>query len=65
MFVGISTINLDEDLTCIEGMSSWEGETVPFRSPILLKDYPKIGDWLAKIESKMRVSLANLLSAQY
>jgi len=30
-------------------------------SPILLKDYPKINDWLAQIESEMRVSLVNLL----
>ena len=61
MFAGISTIGLDEDLTRIERMSSREGETVPFKTPILLKDYPKINDWLAKIESEMRVSLASLL----
>ena len=61
MFAGISTISLDEDLTRIEGILSREGETVPFKSPILLKDYLKVNDWLAKIESEMRVSLANLL----
>lgn len=61
MFAGISTIRLDDDLTEIQGMSSREGEEVPFSEPILLKDFPKINDWLAKIESSMRVSLANLL----
>jgi dynein heavy chain 1 len=62
MFAGIATISLDDDLTRIEGMISREGETVPFRTPILLKDYPKINDWLAKIESEMQISLALLLS---
>lgn len=62
MFAGISTIMLDDDLTQIQGMASREGEEVKFTEPILLKDFPKINDWLAKIESSMRVSLANLLS---
>ena len=61
MFAGISTLKLDEDLTQIQGMTSREGEEVPFTAPILLKDFPKINDWLAKIESMMRLSLAELL----
>lgn len=61
MFAGISTIQLDEQLTQIEGMSSREGEEVRFKTPILLKEYPKINDWLTKLESEMRVSLALLL----
>ncbi|KAJ3728254.1 hydrolytic ATP binding site of dynein motor region D1-domain-containing protein, partial [Lentinula raphanica] len=63
MFAGISTITLDDDLTQIQGMASREGEEVMFTEPILLKDFPKIKDWLAKIESSMQVSLATLLSA--
>ncbi|KAG2057179.1 hypothetical protein BDR06DRAFT_1019336 [Suillus hirtellus] len=61
MFAGISTIKLDEDLTQIQGMASREGEEVKFTEPILLKDFPKINDWLAKLESTMRLSLADLL----
>lgn len=61
MFAGISTINLDDDLTQIQGMASREGEEVIFKDPILLKDYPKINDWLTKLEAEMRVSLAQLL----
>ena len=61
MFAGISTIMLDDDLTQIQGMASREGEEVRFKTPILLKDYPKINDWLSKLESEMRVSLAELL----
>ncbi|KZT06248.1 dynein heavy chain [Laetiporus sulphureus 93-53] len=61
MFAGISTIMLDEELTQIQGMASREGEEVRFKSPIFLKDYPKINDWLTKLEAEMRVSLAQLL----
>ncbi|EMD41600.1 dynein heavy chain protein 1 [Gelatoporia subvermispora B] len=61
MFAGISTIMLDDELTQIQGMTSREGEEVQFKTPILLKDYPKINDWLTKLESEMRVSLAQLL----
>ncbi|KAF8640937.1 hypothetical protein AX17_000584 [Amanita inopinata Kibby_2008] len=62
MFAGISTIALDEELTQIQGMASREGEEVCFTEPVLLKDYPKINDWLAKLEGMMRLSLANLLT---
>ncbi|EIN13444.1 dynein heavy chain protein 1 [Punctularia strigosozonata HHB-11173 SS5] len=61
MFAGISTVLLDDEVTQIQGMTSREGEEVPFTTPILLKEFPKINDWLAKIESEMRLSLANLL----
>jgi dynein heavy chain 1 len=61
MFAGISTVQLDEELTEMRGMSSREGEEVAFMTPILLKEFPKINDWLAKIESEMRLSLSQLL----
>ncbi|KAH7883931.1 dynein heavy chain and region D6 of dynein motor-domain-containing protein [Phlebopus sp. FC_14] len=61
MFAGISTIKLDDDLSQIQGMASREGEEVNFSEPILLKDYPKINDWLARLESMMRLSLADHL----
>lgn len=62
MFAGISTLQMDEDETQLLGFSSREGEEVYFRTPIVLKNFPKINDWLAKVESEMRVSLAYLLS---
>ena len=62
MFAGLSTLQLDEDETALLGFASREGEEVAFRQPILLKDFPKINDWLAKVESEMRLSLAQLLS---
>lgn len=62
MFAGIATIELDEAAGTLTAMVSREGESVPFRTPILLKEYSKINDWLAKVESEMRISLAELLS---
>ncbi|BEJ00458.1 hypothetical protein CcaverHIS631_0503150 [Cutaneotrichosporon cavernicola] len=61
MFAGISILQLDEEASEIRAFASREGEEVPFRVPIVLKDYPKINDWLAKLESEMRLSLAFLL----
>lgn len=65
MFAGLSSIQLDEDITRIEGMASREGEEVTFTTPVILKDYPKINDWLTKLESEMKVSLAQLLARSY
>ncbi|WVR09001.1 hypothetical protein IAU60_006061 [Kwoniella sp. DSM 27419] len=62
MFAGIATLQLDEDETRLLGFCSREGEEVAFQAPIVLKDYTKINDWLAKVESEMRLSLAQLLS---
>jgi dynein heavy chain 1, cytosolic len=61
MFAGISTIQLDDELTQIKGMASREGEEVVFKRPILLKDYPKINDWLTQLQEEMRKTLADLL----
>ncbi|GAA5901689.1 dynein heavy chain [Sporobolomyces salmoneus] len=65
MFAGLSSITLDQEHTRIEGMSSREGEEVPFSTPIVLAEYPKINDWLTKLESEMKVSLAQHLSRAY
>ncbi|GAA5960288.1 hypothetical protein JCM21900_000936 [Sporobolomyces salmonicolor] len=65
MFAGLSAIKLDEEHTRIEGMSSREGEEVPFSTIVVLAEYPKINDWLAKLESEMKVSLAQLLARAF
>lgn len=62
MFAGISTLILDDELSRIEGICSREGEEVPFGTPIIFKDFAKINDWLAKLESQMKVSLADKLT---
>ncbi|KAK9719430.1 dynein heavy chain [Basidiobolus ranarum] len=62
MFAGISNILLNEDTTIILGMASREGEEVYFKSPVSIKDHPKINDWLTLLEKEMKVSLAQLLT---
>lgn len=62
MFAGIATMALDDGLETITGMISREGEEIHFPRSISLKEVPKINDWLARLESEMRLSLALLLS---
>ncbi|KAJ1798747.1 dynein heavy chain, partial [Coemansia sp. RSA 2399] len=61
MFAGLAFIQISDDGTEILGMSSREGERIVFREPIVLKQFPKINDWLAAIEREMRLTLADLL----
>lgn len=62
MFAGINQILLNESVTSIEGMTSREGEEVRFKTPVSIKENPKINDWLTLLEKEMRVSLAQLLT---
>lgn len=61
MFAGLSSLSLDSEESQIEGMASREGETIPFAAPIVLAEYPKINDWLARLEEEMKRSLAGTL----
>ncbi|KAK4049755.1 dynein heavy chain [Microbotryomycetes sp. JL221] len=61
MFAGLSAIRVDDEAQMILGMSSREGEEVPFSKPIILADFPRVNDWLTKLENEMKVSLAALL----
>ncbi|GAA5826137.1 hypothetical protein JCM11251_007177 [Rhodosporidiobolus azoricus] len=65
MFAGLSSLLLDDEVSRIEGMASREGEEVRFTTPIVLAEFPKINDWLTKLESEMKVSLAQLLARAY
>ncbi|KAL7751554.1 dynein heavy chain [Sorochytrium milnesiophthora] len=61
MFAGLSSMVLSDDCTVIQGMSSREGETVPFKRPVSVKENPKINDWLALLEKEMKHTLADLV----
>lgn len=65
MFAGLSSLLFDDDLARINGFASREGEEVMLDSPIVFKDYPRINDWLAKLEEQMKVSLAKGLIAAH
>lgn len=58
MFAGVNALLLDDEMTRIEGMASREGEEVRFETPIVLKDFSKINDWLLRFEQEMKTSLA-------
>lgn len=66
MFAGLSSLLLneaeEEGKVTILGFASKEGEEVTLVAPISLAEYPKINDWLAKLEKSMKVSLAHHLS---
>ncbi|KAL9102708.1 MAG: hypothetical protein Q9163_002170 [Psora crenata] len=60
MFAGLSGVLIDEEAT-ITGFTSKEGEQVQLKKPISLAKIPKINDWLAALESNMKLTLAELL----
>lgn len=61
MFAGISSLLFDQESTIL-GFSSKEGENVMLNSPISLAKTPKINDWLAALETNMRLTLAEVLA---
>jgi len=58
IFAGISSLQLDEDGTTIRGMESREGEAVVFGDAIDVTKEKGVIQWLSKVESAMRLSLA-------
>ncbi|KAI8810266.1 dynein heavy chain [Cladochytrium replicatum] len=62
MFAGIANILLNDDGSIINGIASREGEIIPFKNPVSIKDHPRINDWLTMLEKEMRTSLALWLS---
>ena len=63
MFAGVHSLIINEnDPTLIDGVQSKEGEQVQFFNSISIKQYPKINDWLTRIEKEISLTLANLLA---
>ncbi|KAJ3019014.1 UNVERIFIED_CONTAM: hypothetical protein HDU68_010891 [Siphonaria sp. JEL0065] len=58
MFPGISTIQLSEDESRILAIASHEGEVVPLKKTVSIKENPKINEWLTLLEVEMKTSLA-------
>jgi dynein heavy chain 1, cytosolic len=61
MFAGISSVELVDE-SIITSLVSKEGESVRLKSPISVKEYPRINDWLDALEKEMKRSLSHLLS---
>lgn len=77
MFAGVASIILNDDSTLVLGLVSREGEQVirdnvyaiiffvfqiQFSQPVSIKDNPRINDWLRRVESEMRNTLAMMLA---
>ncbi|XP_072172912.1 cytoplasmic dynein 1 heavy chain 1-like [Diadema setosum] len=62
MFAGVATLILSEDATLVLGLASREGEEVVFKTPVSIKEHPKINEWLTLVENEMRVTLAKSLA---
>ncbi len=60
MFAGINMLQPSADGNALVGMVSPEGEEVPFKTPVPIKDVTII-DWLNKAEHEMKLTLAALL----
>lgn len=62
MFAGLNQLQLDSTATVIQGMSSPEGEIVPFKKSVNVKEHQTIDGWLKALEAEMRNTLALLLT---
>lgn len=63
MFAGISSLLLegDGDSLNITGMTSKDGEEVLFSQPIMPASFARINDWLAALETEMKVTLSDMV----
>ena len=61
MFAGLSGLIVDEHSTII-AITSREGEQVNLRKEVSLIKFPKVNDWLAALESGLKVTLAEMLA---
>ncbi|XP_074643936.1 cytoplasmic dynein 1 heavy chain 1-like isoform X2 [Tubulanus polymorphus] len=62
MFAGVHSIILNDTDDVVLGISSKEGEEVKYHAPVVIKEHPKINEWLTMVEKEMRVTLAQLLA---
>lgn len=61
MFAGIHGLIYDKENSCINGVTSKEGEELHFNTPINLIKTHKVVDWLMKLEQEVKISLSNAL----
>jgi len=60
MFAGLSGLLVDDNSNIV-GITSKEGETVSLRKEVSLVKTPKINDWLAALETSVKLTLAEML----
>lgn len=62
MFAGIMGMDYNEETKIISAIISREGEKVDLTIPFDLNEYPKVNDWLRKLEQEMQNTMAKLLA---
>lgn len=62
MFAGVNNIVLSEDAGLITALSSREGEVLPLKRAVSIKENPRINDWLTLLESEMKLTMADCLA---
>jgi dynein heavy chain 1, cytosolic len=60
MFAGLSDLLVDDNSNIV-GIASKEGETVALRKQVSIVKTPKINDWLAALETSVKITLAEML----
>jgi dynein heavy chain 1 len=63
MFAGIHAVVFDPSGAHAVAMLSHEGEEVRFVAPVDVQGAARVNEWLAAVETQMRVALANQLAA--
>lgn len=61
MFAGIMSVEFDEETRQILSLYSRESEVVTLETPVDLKKFPRINDWLRELELEMQRTLAKQL----
>jgi dynein heavy chain 1 len=63
MFAGIHAVVFDPSGAHAVAMLSHEGEEVRFVTPVDVQGAARVNEWLAAVETQMRVALATQLAA--
>lgn len=60
MFSGIMRIAYSPESSCISGIYGDLDEYIPLISPVSLIKFPKLNEWLLKLETEIRLTLSNI-----
>jgi dynein heavy chain 1 len=60
MFMGISSVNYEQESSSIVSVCSEQGECLKLAQPILLTKHPRLNEWLSQLELEVKLTLASL-----
>ncbi|CEP21047.1 unnamed protein product [Cyberlindnera jadinii] len=62
MFAGVSNITYNESGDIIEAVTASNGEVLNLQDPISLHQYPRLDEWLNRLELEIKLTLSALLN---